>query len=178
MLLKPQDLLLVLKMVAMGQGGQWTYNQLAVELGMSPSEVHGGVKRAIRARLAREDSGGRPARPVVRSVEEFVFYGVPHVFVADQGGETRGILTAWASPLVSHHFIDSGALPPVWPHPEGSVRGYEISPLYRAAPGAALKDSRLYDLLALLDVFRIGRVREVKLARQLFKNLIGKSGYG
>lgn len=178
MILKPQDLLVVLKMVAKGRESSWTYNGLAVELGMSPSEVHAGVKRALRAGLARTDEGGRPARPVVRAMEEFVFYGVPYVFVPDKGGETRGIPTAWASPLVSRHFVASGALPPVWPHPEGRARGYEVSPLYRAAPGAALKDGRLYDLLALLDVLRIGRAREVKMARELFRDLIEGYGYG
>lgn len=178
MILKPQDLLVVLKMLAKGRDGEWTYNGLAMELGMSPSEVHAGVKRALRARLARAGEEGRPALPVMRSLEEFVFYGVPYVFVADQGGETRGVPTAWASPLVSRHFAGSDSSPPVWPHPEGIVRGYEVSPLYRAAPGAALRDNRLHDLLALVDVFRIGRAREVKMARELFRELMEEYGYG
>ena len=178
MILKPQDLLVVLKMLARGRDSAWTYNGLAVELGMSPSEVHAGVKRAIRARLARADGGSCPARPVVRPVEEFVFYGVPHVFIPDQGGETRGIPTAWAAPLLRESLVGGSAPPPVWPHPEGTSRGYEFSPLYRAAPEAALRDERLYNLLTLLDVFRMGRAREVKMARELFRDLIREYDHG
>lgn len=39
MVLKPQDVLVVLKFVAMGQM-PWSYAQLAVLLGMSPSQLH------------------------------------------------------------------------------------------------------------------------------------------
>ena len=177
MKLKPQDLLIVLKMLASGRDSAWTYNGLAVELGMSPSEVHAGVKRAIRAGLARAGDGGCPARPVTRAVEEFVFYGVPHVFVPDQGGETRGIPTAWAAPRLREKLVTGNAPPPVWPHPEGTSRGYEFSPLYRAAPEAALRDEPLYNLLTLLDVLRMGRAREVSMARELFRDLMREYGH-
>ncbi|MEW8571668.1 MAG: hypothetical protein AB2571_17810, partial [Candidatus Thiodiazotropha sp.] len=51
MILKPQDILVLLKLVAQGDRA-WSYNRLAVKLGMSPSEVHGAIKRAIAANLA------------------------------------------------------------------------------------------------------------------------------
>jgi DNA-binding Lrp family transcriptional regulator len=172
MVLKPQDLLVVLKMLSSAPARPWTYKILAAELGMSASEVHACVKRAIKAGLARPGDDGRPARPIARSVQEFAFFGVPYAFVGDRGGETRGIATAWASPLIKTHFVATQSLPPVWPHPDGDTRGLEVSPLYRAAPGAAQNDETLYHLLALIDVFRIGRAREVKIGRELFKNLV------
>ena len=49
--LKPQDILFLLKLVALGKK-QWSFNKLAVDLGMSPSEVHAAAKRAVAARLA------------------------------------------------------------------------------------------------------------------------------
>jgi hypothetical protein len=55
---------------------------------------------------------------------------------------------------------------PVWPDPEGSMRGYEFSPLYKSVPKAAAKDSALYELLALLDAVRDGRARERALAEK------------
>ncbi len=35
----------------------WSYSQLAYELGMSASEVHAGVKRALEASLMKLDDG-------------------------------------------------------------------------------------------------------------------------
>ena len=169
MVLKPQDLLIVLKLLARQGEGGWSYNLLAVELGMSPSEVHAGIKRAVRARLAIPGEAGAPARPALKALEEFVLHGVPYVFVADQEGLTRGVATAWAAPMFDSAFMAGDEPPPVWPHPEGKARGQGISPLYKAAPGAALQDVMLYELLALVDMLRLGRVRERKLASEQFR---------
>jgi hypothetical protein len=59
---------------------------------------------------------------------------------------------------------ESSDPPPVWPHPKGGVRGVALSPIHRAAPEAALKDPKLYELLALLDAIRTGRAREREIA--------------
>jgi hypothetical protein len=52
----------------------------------------------------------------------------------------------------------------VWPDAEGSVRGIEFSPLYKNVPQAALRDTKLYELLALVDAIREGRAREREVA--------------
>ncbi|MDT8445205.1 MAG: hypothetical protein RQ722_12995, partial [Desulfuromonadales bacterium] len=62
---------------------------------------------------------------------------------------------------------------PVWPHPEGEVRGYEFSPLYKSVPDAALMDKELYAILALLDAIRDGRARERELAIKELKSRLG-----
>jgi hypothetical protein len=69
--------------------------------------------------------------------------------------------TAHAAPPLAQKFARSASrdLPPVWPDPEGSVRGLEVSPLYRSAPNAAKRDADLYRLLALVDAIRGGRAR-------------------
>ena len=51
MVLKPQDIYVLLKLVAVGHE-PWSYSRLGLDLGMSPSEVHGALKRALRAGLA------------------------------------------------------------------------------------------------------------------------------
>jgi len=48
MILKPQDVVILLKLVALGQE-PWTFQRLAVELSISQSEVHAGVRRAVAA---------------------------------------------------------------------------------------------------------------------------------
>jgi len=161
--LKPQDVLFLLKLVAMGQN-RWSFNSLALELGMSPSEVHAAAKRSQQARLAvkKKDS----IVPNKRNLEEFLLYGIQYVFVPERGEMNRGMPTAHAAePLVSE-FINDIEPSPVWPDPEGGVRGESFSPLYKSAPQAARKDRALYMLLALVDAVRGGRAREREMAKK------------
>ena len=65
---------------------------------------------------------------------------------------------------------------PVWPHPEGNVRGESFSPIFRSAPEAAMRDSELYRLLALVDAIRCGRVRGRALAGRVLSERLKSSG--
>lgn len=166
MTLKPQDLLVVLKL-AVQNSDEWSYGSLAVALGMSPSEVHGAVRRAGQARLL--DSKRR--RPNRAALLEFLLHGVRYVFVPERGGITRGLPTAHAAPPLVEEIVDD-ELPPVWPDPAGTVRGEEFQPLYRSAPTAARNDPKLYRCLALVDALRGGRARERKLAERHLRSLL------
>ena len=44
-------------------------------------------------------------------------------------------------------------------------RGASVEPLHPSVAAAALERRHLYDLLGLADVLRLGRAREVKIAR-------------
>jgi hypothetical protein len=44
-------------------------------------------------------------------------------------------------------------------------------PLYKEAPKAALQDEKFYKLLALVDTIRVGRTREVKVAKLELKRI-------
>ena len=166
MVLKPQDVLVALKLLGKGED-PWTYADLADELGMSPSEVHAAVKRGIRAGLITPDR-----RANRRALAEFLVHGLKYAFVGERGSVTRGMPTAHAAPPLAEHFV-SGDLPPVWPDPEGAVRGEAFSPLYPAAVVAARRDPSLYELLALVDAIRGGRARERKEAeRQLRQRIL------
>jgi hypothetical protein len=68
--------------------------------------------------------------------------------------------TAYAAPPLRDQFADRGDLPPVWPDPDGELRGTTLEPLHKATPNASRKDPVLYELLALIDALRDGRVRE------------------
>lgn len=163
MILKPQDILILLKLVVVGKDS-WSYSRMAGALWMSPSEVHAGVKRAVRARLASLQQ--ERVVPNRRNLEEFLVCGLPYVFVPEQGEMTRGIPTGYAGPLLKSYFQDTGNLPPVWPVPDGEVRGLTFSPLYKSAPQAAREDENLYGLLTLVDAIRGGRSREREVAVQ------------
>ena len=80
MSLKPQDVLVLLKLVALGKKS-WSFNKLALELGMSPSEVHAAVKRSLTAGLALKE--GDAIRPSIRNLEEFLFHGIQYAFALE-----------------------------------------------------------------------------------------------
>lgn len=161
MILKPQDVLVVLKLVAMGPR-TWSYAALAVQLGMSSSQLHTAVQRALAARLAGRREGS--IVPNLRNLEEFLVHGLQYVFVPERGEMTRGMPTSHAAPPLSRHFASSSEPPPVWPDPHGEVRGTSFSPLYKLAPTSARNDAKLYELLVLVDALRGGRARERELA--------------
>lgn len=96
----------------------------------------------------------------------FLVHGVPYAFAVSEKEVTRGMPTAWAAPVLADHFAATNQLPPVWSDPNGRVQGVAVKPLYASAPKAAKQNVEFYDLLALVDALRIGRVRERKLAEQ------------
>lgn len=161
--LKPQDILFLLKLIAQGDR-PWTFSSLAAELAMSASEVHGAAKRALAARLAYKQ--GDSIMVDRRNLEEFLLHGIQYVFVPDRGAMSRGMPTAHGVEPLAVAFTDSAEPPPVWPDPEGEVRGESFLPLYKSAPRAARNDPALYQLLALVDAIRGGRARERELAKK------------
>jgi len=171
--LKPQDVLFLLKLVAMGKKS-WSFNKLSVELGMSPSEVHAAAKRALAARLAiKEDDN---IWPNTRNLEEFLMHGIQYVFIPERGEINRGMPTAYASSPMAKQFVVGKEFVPVWPDPEGEVRGESFTPLYKSAPVAAKNDANLYELLALIDAIRGGRAREREVAKKEMKKRLAQYG--
>ena len=157
MTLKPQDVMVLLKLIA-NHGNDWTYNGLAVDLGMSPSEVHGAAKRALAAQLAVKREGR--LAPNIRNLEEFIVHGLRFVFFPEWGGLTRGMPTLFGASPLTEKIAPSAEPLPVWPDPEGEAYGSTFMPLYKSAPRAARVDAELYELLVLVDAIRGGNARE------------------
>ena len=175
MALKPQDIVVILKLCGYGSKRP-PFAQMAADLSMSPSEVHAALKRAQAAHLIHGPDMN--SRPNFSAIEEFLVHGVKYAFPAEHGGSTRGLPTSYAAaPL--NRLIAAGKEPiPVWPHPEGKKRGIALAPLYKTVPDAALRDPALYQKLALVDALRDGRVRERKLAEQELKKLLRSKLHG
>lgn len=169
--LKPQDVLLLLKLVSI-EKRPWSFNKISVELGMSPSEVHAAAKRALAARLAVKE--GDSILPNVRNLEDFLLHGIQYVFVPERGEMNRGMPTGYAAAPLSAYFVDDNEPQPVWPDPEGEVRGESFSPLYKSVPIAAKNDARLYQLLVLVDAMRGGKARERDIAKKELKKWLNE----
>jgi DNA-binding Lrp family transcriptional regulator len=157
--LKPQDVLVALKLCLWG--APESYAKLAKALGISASEAHAAVRRLIEAGLV--DSEKRTI--CRRKFCNFLVHGVPYAFPAKTSELTRGLPTAWAAPVMANH-VEQTEPPPIWPTPDGKVRGAAVKPLYASAVVAAQADLALYDLLALVDALRLGRARERNFAEQ------------
>jgi hypothetical protein len=162
-MLKPQDIVVLLKLLTTAGNKRPTYAQLAVDFYMSASEVHASIRRARTARLIHGPELGD--RVNAKALEEFLVHGIRYAFPPEKGGMTRGMPTASAAEPLSRRMTQEEPVP-VWPFEEGSRRGYAFLPLYKRAPQAALKDPGLYELLALVDALRDGTARERKLAKR------------
>jgi hypothetical protein len=167
MILKPQDILVLLKLIVLDKPN-FTYNDIADSLSMSSSEVHAGIKRTTASHLF--DANLKV--PNKKALEEFLVHGIKYCFTPERGEITRGLPTSYAASPIQEHIIQQDEYPPVWPHPEGKVRGYSFSPLYRTAPEAAVKDERLYRLLVVVDALRDSRSRERDIAVKELKNML------
>jgi DNA-binding transcriptional ArsR family regulator len=157
--LKPQDVLILLKIIALGNEN-WFHHTLAEELGMSQSEVSQSLNRSRYAGLIDE------ARKKVNRIafNEFISHGLSYAFPQQPGPIVRGVLTAHSAEPLNQ--IINAAEKYVWPYARGNERGQSIEPLYNTVVEAILKDHKLYELLALVDALRVGRVREKEIAKK------------
>lgn len=164
--LKPQDLAVALKLVALK--GRWlAYAQLGAQLHLSQFEVHAAVQRLTAARLASEREG--KVLPSMAALRTFVVKGAPFAYPPVRGEVTIGLPTAYAVPPLKDQVLFSEQMPPVWPYPGGKIRGPALLPLYPKLPYAALTDPVFYELLALFDALRMGQARERELASGLLE---------
>jgi DNA-binding Lrp family transcriptional regulator len=169
MSLKPQDVMVVLKLCSYEQKRP-PMSMVAADLNMSPSEIHAAIKRLQQARLLHGPE--MQEKPNISALEEFLVHGVKYAFPAEHGQVTRGVPTSFAAPPLKDEIASGDELPPVWAWREGETRGIALEPLYRTAPAAALRDPILYEFLALVDAIRDGRARERKIAeKQLISRL-------
>lgn len=159
--MRPQDIVVLLKIIAEGDA-PWQNKDIANSLFMSQSEITESLNRSQFAGLLD------PSRKTVfiNSLFDFLVFGLRFVFPAQPGALVRGIPTAHSAPVLKDYFKSDEKF--VWPHPEGTVRGQAVEPLYATVPLAVSKDEKLHHLLALADAFRIGRTREIKMAKDLF----------
>jgi hypothetical protein len=167
--LKPQDVVVALKLVA-GGGGAWTQPELARSLHLSASEVNHGLKRLTACHLYN----ARERRVIRGSLQEFLVSGLRYVFPAQLGLFGEGMPTSLGASVLGVKLRLGEEDRIVWPvraHPS-RVRGRVLEPLYRNVPAAAAEDPALHEYLALADALRVGRARERALAKdELAKRL-------
>lgn len=160
--MRPQDVVILLKMLTIGQEN-WQFKDLAIGLGLSPAEISESLHRSHLAGLVDETR-----RKVNRlSLTEFIQFGLHYVFPQAPGAMVNGVPTAHSHTYFEPYF--HAEFKYVWPMASGEARGLAIEPLYAGQPTAALQDEKLYLLLACIDIVRVGRARETKMAMDVLK---------
>lgn len=157
--IKPQDILVLLKVVALG-GRQWKQSELADGLALSRAEVSNSLNRSAEVGFLDQEK----RVPQKGALLEFIAHGIKYVFPAKPGPLTRGIPTSHSAPPLAKKIVSDPGDAYVWPDAEGELRGQEIEPLYPSVPMAIKNDPILHELLALVDGIRVGRARERKIA--------------
>ncbi|OQP59284.1 hypothetical protein [Niastella populi] len=164
--MRPQDIVVLLKIIAK-EGNNWHNKNLSEELFISASEVSESLRRSGIAGLIDKEKKKKVFR---QSLMEFLQHGIRFVFPVLPGTLVNGIPTAHSHPFMRTHFSSESDY--VWPDSRGYDRGLSIEPLYKNQVKAAKLDANLYKMLALVDVIRVGRVRETIVAVDELKKMI------
>jgi hypothetical protein len=168
-MLKPQDILVLLKLLSPDQAARQNYAALGESVGLSGSETHAAVRRALRSALlvplTRHPESLSEIRPSTSEIAELLCYGVPYFLPGETGRIVLGIPTGESAPPLSTMLAATDAPPHVWLHPRGTIRGVAVEPIYHSAPDAALRDPALAEWLALTDALRLHTGRIAELAR-------------
>lgn len=156
--MKAQDILILLKKITT-QGRKLSDRGVAESLGISASSVSESLERCRKAQLIDR----RKKTVNILALQEFLIHGIAYVFPVEVGRVGRGIATyVSASPIKEQ--IAGGTEKYVWHYVKGEERGQQIEPLYPTVPEAVLRDGELYQLLVIVDVLRMGKVREKEIA--------------
>ncbi len=155
--MRPHDIVILLKIAAKGNDN-WLMKDISYELGISASEVSESLNRSAIAGLITPDK----KHLMQLALLDFLEHGLRYVYPQQPGALVRGIPTSHTAPPLNQSIVN--AEPYVWPYSEGHVRGQSIEPLHPKVPQACLKDEEFYELMALSDALRVGKVREKNMA--------------
>lgn len=163
--MRPQDIVVLLKIVILGKAN-WQFQDLSRALYISGAEVSESLNRSRVAGLVDHDR----KRVNRLSLFEFLQFGLPYVFPQVPGALTRGVATAHGHPYFHKRIISNDVY--VWPCLDGKDYGQALEPLYPNQIKAVKEDAVLYEVLAMLDVLRIGRNREKRMAIEYLSKLL------
>lgn len=163
--MRPQDIAILMKIISMGNQ-TWQLSMLSNSLAISISEISESLNRSKLAKFIDYEK-----KQVNRqNLMEFLEHGIKYVFPQQPGAMVRGIPTAHSHPFLKEYFISE--MNYVWPDSKGEIIGLSIEPLYPKQIHAVKDKPDFYKLMALIDVIRVGKVREIKFAVEELKKQI------
>ena len=170
-IMKPQDIVILLKIIS-DNNPQWNQSEMAKSLKLSQSEISQFVARSKYSGLL--DISGK--KVMTLAFMDFLIHGLPYVFPQKPGPIVRGIPTAHSAQPICNYIKGDEVF--VWPYSKGNIKGQTIVPLYPTVPSAVEYDPKLHELLALVDILRVGRAREKEMAKKELKQRILNGNQG
>ena len=133
---------------------------------MSSSTVWKSLQRLKQAKFF--ENADPNAKIDARKLFGLLAYGVPMFFTAQKTAMVRGIPTGVHSPLWKKRFGGAGVAT-VWPYGRGKEVGEGLVPIYPSVPSACVLDSTLYEVMATLEILRVGKTRERRVAENYLR---------
>jgi hypothetical protein len=178
MQLKPHDTAVALKYGCLaiqekkrGFGERASVRFLADSLGLSPGEISKSNRRLVKAKLIAPGMDSNEFNTVTRSMREWLCFGIQYSVLVETQGLGNGLVTSWSNPSIKSELIPR-EVPYVWIFPGGDSYGEGVSPLYPNAPVAAYGDENMHHVLSLIDAIRLGKPRELDIARKLIEKFL------
>ncbi|MBP9070385.1 MAG: hypothetical protein KBG47_12815 [Bacteroidia bacterium] len=166
--MRPQDIAILLKIISINDP-DWHLVKLSNALHISISEISESLNRSRLAHLIDH----KKKNVSRQSLMEFLEHGIRYVFPQEPGAVVRGIPTAHSHPTIRNNFVSEMVY--VWPSSKGKIMGQMIEPLYAKQVAAVDEDDMYYKLLSLVDLVRVGKVREINYAiKTLRKNILNE----
>jgi len=165
--LRPFDIAVALRLILVPED---RYEPLANALATSTSAVHRAVARLQQAGLC-----GAGSRTVNKeSLLEFLTHGVRYTFPPIHGPERTGLPTVGAHPALQEALGEDAGPRLVWPAEGGAARGEALTPLFTGMTRVAQRDSRMHELLAIVDLLRVGNpAQREKASAHLHRKIMG-----
>jgi hypothetical protein len=178
--LEPQDVLVACRLALgnrkprKGKGnGEPTRRELADELCLSLCCVQRAVQRLAAMKVLIAAPSRRGGVTVVPAkLFHLLVNVVPILCPAKKTGAARGLPTSVFSPEFKATFAGE-RLPLVWPYARGEA-GDGLTPIHPSVPRASAKNPALYQLLAAVDVLRVGIGRERDAAMKYVSEVLAK----
>ena len=167
--LKPQDVFVACQIALLGEE-PFTHANLAERLHLSTSTVFDALGRLRQAKLT-VSAAYQPAKVVGSRLFEFLVHAVPTIYFPKKIEVVRGIPTSVFSPLFRDRFTNDLNVVLVWPYSKGKEQGEGLLPIYPTVPIACSQNQELYQLMATIDVLRVGKVREREAAVSYLEDL-------
>jgi hypothetical protein len=166
--MRPQDIPILIKILSYirSEHVNWQMKEIASDLKISPSEVSESLNRSYHADLIDKSKKNVSKMALL----EFLIHGIRYVFPEKPGPILRGLKIAHSAPPLDKLIRSTEHY--VWPDANGNIKGQAIEPLHPSVVEASKNDTFLYQCMALIDVLRVGRAREMSLAKQKLEKLI------
>ena len=159
--IKPQDVLVLAKLIILQNQEKSPQKELAKSLGLSQAEVSNALTRLKMAGLLSDSKTHIKKLAAI----EFIKHALKFMFPIRYSGMDRGILAGPSTAFVKEKVITSDGPDIIWQDSSGKNRGLCVGPIYPTVTFAVKKDPELYRLLTIIELFRgLGSTRHLHVA--------------